>query len=94
MSTLLKDFRYGLRMLAKYPGFTAVAVLTLALGVGVNAAMFSVINSTLLTPLPYKNPDRLVWLGTRFPGFNHPIPVSAPDFLDWKSQNHVALRYE
>ena len=89
MSTLLQDLRFGLRTLAKNPGFTAVAVLTLALGVGVNAAMFSVINTTLLTPLPYKNPDRLVWLGTRFPGFNHPIPVSAPDFLDWKSQNHV-----
>jgi putative ABC transport system permease protein len=76
-------------MLAKNPGFTAVAVLTLALGVGVNAAMFSVINTTLLAPLPYKNPNRLVWLGTRFPGFNHPIPISGPDFLDWKSQNHV-----
>jgi len=83
------DLRYGLRMLAKNPGFTAVAVLTLALGVGVDAAMFSIINTTLLTPLPYKNPDRLVWLGTNHPRFNHPIPVSAPDFLDWKSQTSV-----
>jgi putative ABC transport system permease protein len=66
-----------------------VAVLTLALGVGVDAAMFSIINTTLLTPLPYKNPDRLVWLGTNHPRFNHPIPVSAPDFLDWKSQTSV-----
>ena len=89
MSTLLQDIRYGIRTLAKNPSFTGVAVLTLALGVGVNAAMFSVINSTLLTPLPYKNPDRLVWLGTSHPRFNHPIPVSAPDFLDWKSQNKV-----
>ena len=89
MITLMYDLRYGLRMLAKNPGFTAVAVLTLALGVGVDAAMFSIINTTLLTPLPYKNPDRLVWLGTNHPRFNHPIPVSAPDFLDWKSQTSV-----
>jgi putative ABC transport system permease protein len=81
--------RYSARVLAKNAGFTTVAVLTLALGVGVNAAMFSIINSTLLTPLPYKNPDRLVWLGTSHPRFDHPIPISAPDFLDWKSQNNV-----
>jgi len=87
--TLIQDLRYSARVLAKNAGFTTVAVLTLALGVGVNAAMFSIINSTLLTPLPYKNPDRLVWLGTTHPRFNHPIPISAPDFLDWKSQNNV-----
>jgi len=89
MGTLSQDFRYGIRTLAKNPSFAAVAVLTLALGVGVNAAMFSVINATLLTPLPYEHPDRLVWLGTTHPRFNHPIPISAPDFLDWKSQNNV-----
>ena len=89
MGALFQDVRYGVRMLAKNPGFTAVAVLTLALGVGVNAAMFSIINTTLLASLPYKNPDRLVWLGTRHPRFNHPIPISGPDFLDWKSQNNA-----
>jgi putative ABC transport system permease protein len=87
--TTIQDVRYGVRMLRKNLGFTVVAVVTLALGIGVNAAMFSIINTTLLTPLPYKNPDRLVWLGTRFPRFNHPIPLSGPDFLDWKSQNNV-----
>jgi putative ABC transport system permease protein len=89
LENLVQDVRYGSRVLARNPGFTVVAVATLALGVGVNAAMFSVINTTLLTPLPYKNPDRLIWLGTRHPRFNHPIPVSGPDFLDWKNQNHV-----
>src|SRR5258707_5930445 len=90
MNTLLQDVRYGLRMLAKNPGFTAVAILTLALGIGANTAIFSVVNTVLLRPLPYKDAGRLmtVWSYNRARGFDT-NQVSPLDFADWRSQNHV-----
>jgi putative ABC transport system permease protein len=90
MSTLLHDLRYGLRMLAKNPGFTAVAVLTLALGIGANTAIFSVVNAVLLRPLPYRHADRLVivWEQNLSRGWTTNI-VSTANFDDWRRQNTV-----
>jgi len=85
--TLLQDIRFALRMLRKSPGFTAVAVLTLALGIGANTAIFSVIDAVLLRPLPYTNPGRLISVQEAGRGVGN--SVSYPDFFDWQSQNHV-----
>src|SRR5881296_2120304 len=86
----IQDLRYGARMLRKNPGFTAVAVLTLALGIGANTAIFSIINGVLLKPLPYPEPDRLVTLWERSPqrGIEQES-VSGPNYLDWRAQNSV-----
>jgi putative ABC transport system permease protein len=88
MSTLLHDLRYGIRTLLKQPGFTVTAVLMLAVGIGVNTAMFSVINAVLLRPLPYAEADRLVWMsesGLEVANRH----VSYPNFLDWRDRNQV-----
>src|SRR5882762_5428165 len=86
MGTLLKDVRYGIRSLARHPAFTAVAVITLALGIGANTAIFSVVNAVLLRPLPFDDPERIVWLWDTQPQLAT-TPTSLPDFLGWKEQN-------
>src|ERR1700722_4346219 len=82
----LVDVHYGLRTLQKNAGFTAIAVLTLALGIGANTALFSVVNGVLLTPLPYKNPEQLVWLAESKPNFATGS-ISLPNFRDWQRGN-------
>ena len=93
LEALCRDLRYGLRMLARNSGFTAVAVLTLALGIGANTAIFSVIDAVLLNPLPYQSASRLVMIWEQNPerGWFHNI-ASAANFVSWRNQNHVFTR--
>src|ERR1041385_3905319 len=86
MTALLRDVRYGLRAMAKRPGFAAVAVLTLALGIGANTAIFSVVHAVLLRPLPFDDAGRLVYLTERNTQQDG-VSLSWPDYADWREQN-------
>ena len=88
LEALRQDLRYAFRTLRKNPGFTCVALITLALAIGANTAIFSVVYGALLRPLPYADPDRLIVLNETHPRIGT-ISVSYPNFLDWRAQNHV-----
>jgi putative ABC transport system permease protein len=87
MSAMLQDLKFAVRMLVKSPGFALVAILTLALGIGANTAIFSVVNAVLLRPLPFKNSAQLVVLRETHKNVGN-VSVSYPDFLDWRQQSH------
>src|SRR5580698_9414292 len=90
LDELKQDLRYGARMFRKSPGFTAIAVLTLALGIGANTAIFSVVNAVLLSPLPYANAHRLMLVKELLPNITaEPFNVSGPDIAQIQKLNHV-----
>src|SRR5690242_7658366 len=89
METLVKDIRYGARTLWKRPGFTVVALITLALGIGANTAIFSLINAVLIRPLPFPEPDRLVWTFGNIRNGGNRASVSPLDYLDYRNENHT-----
>src|SRR6202171_2019111 len=91
MQTILQDVRYGARALARNKAFTAVGVLTLALGIGANTAIFSVVNAVLLRPLPYKHADRLVtlWASNKRMGYSGPGTVCDPDYSEWRDHTKI-----
>jgi hypothetical protein len=88
MNGISQDLRYAFRQLRKNPGFAAVTVLTLALGIGVNAAMFAVIDAVLLRPLPFLKPDQIVQMTESRPESAAASASALPDIRDWRAQSH------
>jgi len=89
MNTLWQDLRFGARMMIKAPGFTLIAVLSIALGIAVNSAVFTLVNGMLLKPMPVRQPDRLVALYTVEPNSIYPSQFSYPDYVDYRDHNQV-----
>ena len=88
--TLMQDLRYSARALLKKPLFTLIAIVTLALGIGANTAIFSVVQTVLLQPLPFSEQERLVVIWKNDEATKHPfVEVSIPEFIDWQSQSQV-----
>src|ERR1019366_5785643 len=88
MSMLIQDLRFGFRVLTKNPGFTAMAVITLGLGIGANTAIFSVVDAVIVRPLPYANSDQLVYVRETMAHMGW-YPLSGPDYLDWRAQTQT-----